>query len=78
MSRTTQSAIPQPTAIDHLRTLVDSSGLTRSEIAGRAGMKPGDLTRLLSGTRGTRVSLDLVRRVLVAIGRRWTDLDPIA
>ena len=62
-----------PTAeIDRLRELVDGSGLTRSDVAGRTGLSPGELTRLLSGTRSP--TLQSVKRVLEAIDCGWCDL----
>jgi transcriptional regulator with XRE-family HTH domain len=66
----------KPTTIDRLRELVDQSGLTRTDVAERAGFSAPNLTRLLSGRRNP--SVDSVRRVLVAIGCTWADLDPIA
>lgn len=61
--------------IARLRDLVDQSGLTRCDVAGRAGMSPAMLSRLLSGTRNP--AIDTVRRVLLAIDCGWSDLDPI-
>jgi transcriptional regulator with XRE-family HTH domain len=66
---------PVAPTIDRLRELVDQSGLTRTEIASRASMTPGMLTRLLSGRRNP--SIDSVRRILFAIGCEWGELDPI-
>ena len=69
-----------PTTINHtitqLATLCDESGLTRTQIAERAGMNPGDLTRLLSGRRDPAMStFDRVRK---AIGATWADFDESA
>jgi transcriptional regulator with XRE-family HTH domain len=66
---------PYVPAIDRLRDLVDRSGLTRTEVAGRAGMSPGMITRLLSGARDP--SITTVSRVLIAIRCNWADLDTI-
>jgi transcriptional regulator with XRE-family HTH domain len=59
--------------IARLAALCDASGLTRSDIAGRAGMLPGDLSRLLSGRRDP--ALSSVARILEAIGEPWAALD---
>lgn len=57
-----------------LRSIVEQSGLTQSQVAERAEMSQGDLARALSGKRAN-VSLALVRRILVACDARWADLD---
>ena len=62
--------------IAQLATLCDESGLTRCQIAERAGMSPGDLSRLLSGRRDPAIStFDRVRK---AIGATWADFDESA
>jgi transcriptional regulator with XRE-family HTH domain len=62
-----------PRLIARLALLCDASGLTRSDIAGRSGILPGDLSRLLSGRRDPAVSS--VARILEAIGEPWAALD---
>ena len=59
--------------IARLAVLCDGSGLTRRDIAGRAGMHPPHLTRLLSGEHSP--SVEAVERILKAIGCTWVDLD---
>lgn len=59
--------------IARLATLCDESGLTRADIAERAGMSPGSLSRLLSGKLDP--SFSRVARILGSIGCAWGDLD---
>ena len=60
--------------IDRLARIVDESGLTRTEVAERAGITGPNLTRLLSGLR-PNASFWLVVRVLRACDARLADLD---
>jgi transcriptional regulator with XRE-family HTH domain len=67
---------PDLPEIVRLRDLIAESGLTRADVADRAGLTPGNLSRLLSGRRSPH--LETVRRVLVALGSEdWGDLGPI-
>lgn len=59
--------------IARLAALCDESGLTRCDIAERAGIKPCNMTRLLSGQVDPKAST--LDRVLRAIGCKWADLD---
>jgi transcriptional regulator with XRE-family HTH domain len=52
--------------IARLAALCDESGLTRRDIAERAGMRPSNLSRLLSGEYSP--SVDSIERLLAAIG----------
>ena len=62
--------------LDKLREIVDASGLTRNEVAERADLSPGDLSRFLAGRR-PGASFALFRRVLLAVEGRWSRLDEL-
>jgi transcriptional regulator with XRE-family HTH domain len=65
----------EPT-IARLADLVRESGLTKVDVAERAGMRPEALHRILTGKVDPSVSrVDRIRR---AIGCDWADLDPPA
>ena len=57
-----------------LRALIDDSGRTASAVAAEAGMGPEQLSQILRGYRANP-SVDVVGRVLGALGASWADLD---
>lgn len=65
----------------HLSVAIADSGITRAKVADRAGMKPSQLTRQLSGD--VNLTLDSIGRICEAIGYDFDVLlrkvgDPVA
>lgn len=64
--------------LKRLRELVEESGLDRQDVARLAGFaSPGELSRALSGRR-PNLRFPTIRRILLATGSTWADLDPKA
>ena len=58
-----------------IRTLREAAELSQEAVAGQAGITQEHLSNIERGERGA--SLDLTRRLAVALGVRWGDLiDP--
>lgn len=64
--------------LDHLpnriRSIRLAQGLTQEELATRAGLTPGQLSRLETGRRATML-MTTARRIAGALGVRIDDLD---
>jgi transcriptional regulator with XRE-family HTH domain len=70
-------AMPGPLTppVARLLELVEADGRTRNEIAAAAGMSPAQLSQVLTGHRADP-SITTVGRILAAVGKSWSDLDP--
>lgn len=56
------------TILDQLRTAIDKSKLTQTQIADKADISQAQVSRVLQGKQGT--SLDTAERIAKAVGRR--------
>ena len=66
---------PLRSPVARLLELVEADGRTRNEIAAAARMSPAQLSQVLTGYRADP-SITTVGRILMALGKRWGDLDP--